>query len=76
MKFLKIVFCIILLAYFVAPAADAQFFSVCRDGSEDELVVDIIAHSEHAWRMERKITEYYYHQGKLPNELKKPIISF
>ena len=74
MRLLKIIFCIVVLACFVAPAADAQFFSVCRDGSEDELVVDIITHSEHAWRMEKKITEYYYHQGKLHNELKKPII--
>ncbi|MEN8688843.1 MAG: CHAT domain-containing protein [Desulfobacterales bacterium] len=70
----KIVFCIVVLACLVSPAADAQFFSVCRDGSKDDLVLSMVAHSEHAWRLEQKITEYYYNNKKLPAGLREPVI--
>jgi hypothetical protein len=70
MKVFKIGVYAILLATIMVSTADAQFFSVCRDGSNNDLVLDIYAHSEHAWRLEEKIREYYYNNKPLPEGLK------
>lgn len=74
MRFLKIFICATLSSCLIAFTADAQFFSLCRDGSEDDLVLDIVAHSEHAWRLEEKITKYYYNNDPLPSGLKKFVL--
>jgi CHAT domain-containing protein len=70
MRLLKTCICATLFSCLIAITADAQFFSVCRDGSEDDLVLDIVAHSEHAWRLEEKIRKYYYNNDPLPAGLK------
>jgi len=74
MKIFKIGIYVTLFALLMVSAADAQFFSLCRDGSEDDLVLDIVAHSEHAWRLEEKIRKYYYNNDPLPSGLKEFVL--
>jgi hypothetical protein len=74
MKVFKITVYAILLATLMVSTVDAQFFSVCRDGSMDDLVLDIVAHGEHAWRLEEKIRKYYYNNDPLPSGLKEFVL--
>ena len=74
MKAFKIGIYLALFAALMVSNADAQFFSLCRDGSKDDLVLDIVAHSEHAWRLEEKITKYYYNNDPLPSGLKEFVL--
>ncbi len=74
MKYLERVLHVLIIAILLATTAHAQFFSVCQSGSKNELEVDIIAHSEHTWRMGEKIEKYYYSQRKLPPYMEKVAI--
>jgi CHAT domain-containing protein len=48
-----------------------QFFSTCQCGSREELEASIKSHNDHIYRLQRKFTDIYYFQGRIPNDVLK-----
>ena len=49
-------------------AARGQFFARCASGNRAELAENVRAHAQHTYRLDRKVSEYWYDNKKLPPE--------
>ena len=74
MSYRKTIFGILVAGGFWSFSANGQYFSVCKHGSVDELVVNISSHSEHVIRMDEKFLKYFYEWGELPREAKSLVL--
>jgi len=60
---------LVLLLLGASPAAAlGQFFAKCGSGDRGELAENVRAHAQHTYRLDRKVSEYWYHNKKLPPE--------